>query len=127
MLQSKRPIRRPKLHLRPTCSDIPTAAADAILDVESAGGRGISKALGLAGLTNLDVVRNLNLGPAPYLSQYMVHRVIGLPMNWSMPSDPRSHYRPGCRSGGWNCIPDGWACRTSWMLTLWGQTCTCNF
>ena len=101
MLQSKRPIRRPKLHLRPTCSDIPTAAADAILDVESAGGRGISEALGLAGFTNLDVVRNPNLGPAPYLSQYMVHRVIGLPMNWSMPSDPRSHYRPGCRSGGW--------------------------
>lgn len=73
VLQSKRPIRRPKLHLRPTCSDIPTAAADAILDVESAGGRGISEALGLAGFTNLDVVRNPNLGPAPYLSQYIVH------------------------------------------------------
>ncbi|WP_263385693.1 hypothetical protein [Granulicella arctica] len=36
-------------------------ATDAILDVESAGGRGISEALGLAGFTNLDVVRNPSL------------------------------------------------------------------
>jgi high affinity Mn2+ porin len=55
----------------------PRYATDAILDVESAGGRGISEALGLAGFTNLDVVRNPNLGPAPYLSQYMIHQVIG--------------------------------------------------
>jgi len=55
----------------------PRYATDAILDVESAGGRGISEALGLAGFTNLDVVRNPNLGSAPYLSQYMVHQVIG--------------------------------------------------
>ena len=52
-------------------------ATDGILDVESAGGRGLSEALGLAGFTNLDVVRNPNLGSAPYLSQYMVHQVIG--------------------------------------------------
>ena len=55
----------------------PRYATDAILDVESAGGRGISEALGLAGFTNLDVVRNPNLGSAPYLSQYMIHQVIG--------------------------------------------------
>jgi high affinity Mn2+ porin len=55
----------------------PRYATDGILDVESAGGRGISEALGLAGFTNLDVVRNPNLGPAPYLSQYMIHQVIG--------------------------------------------------
>ena len=35
---------------------------DLILDLESAGGRGLSEALGLAGFTNLDVVRNPNLG-----------------------------------------------------------------
>ncbi len=35
---------------------------DLILDLESAGGRGLSQALGLAGFTNLDVVRNPNLG-----------------------------------------------------------------
>jgi len=29
--------------------------------------------LGLAGFTNLDVVRNPNRGSAPYLSEYMLH------------------------------------------------------
>lgn len=53
-------------------------ATDGILDVESAGGRGISEALGLAGFTNLDVVRNPNLGSAPYLARYEIHQVIGL-------------------------------------------------
>ncbi len=51
---------------------------DLILDVESAGGRGLSEALGLAGFTNLDVVRNPNLGSSPYLARYEIHQVIGL-------------------------------------------------
>jgi len=42
-------------------------------DVESAGGGGISQALGLAGFTNLDVVRNPSLGAAPYLARATVH------------------------------------------------------
>jgi len=51
---------------------------DLILNIESAGGRGLSEALGLAGFTNLDVVRNPNLGPAPYLARYQIHQIIGL-------------------------------------------------
>ena len=51
---------------------------DLILDFESAGGRGLSEALGLAGFTNLDVVRNPNLGSTPYLARYQIHQVIGL-------------------------------------------------
>jgi hypothetical protein len=51
---------------------------DLILDIESSGGRGLSEALGLAGFTNLDVVRNPNLGSAPYLARYEVHQVFGL-------------------------------------------------
>jgi high affinity Mn2+ porin len=51
---------------------------DFILDFESAGGRGLSQALGLAGFTNLDVVRNPNLGSTPYLARYQIHQVIGL-------------------------------------------------
>jgi hypothetical protein len=51
---------------------------DLILDVESAGGRGLSEALGLAGFTNLDVVRNPNLGSTPYLARYEIHQTIGL-------------------------------------------------
>jgi high affinity Mn2+ porin len=51
---------------------------DLILDIESAGGRGISQALGLAGFTNLDVVRNPTLSSAPYLARYGFHQVVGL-------------------------------------------------
>ena len=56
----------------------PRWATDAILDVESSGGRGISEALGLAGFTNLDVVRNPSLGSKPYLARYELHQVVGL-------------------------------------------------
>ena len=51
---------------------------DFIFDLESAGGRGLSQALGLAGFTNLDVVRNPNLGSTPYIARYEIHQVIGL-------------------------------------------------
>lgn len=51
---------------------------DLILDLELAAGRGLSQALGLAGFTNLDVVRNPNLGSTPYLARYQIHQVIGL-------------------------------------------------
>jgi high affinity Mn2+ porin len=50
---------------------------DAIYDEESAGGRGISEALGLAGFTNLDVVRNPQLGPVPYTARVQLHQTIG--------------------------------------------------
>jgi len=43
--------------------------SELVLDVESAGGAGISQALGLAGFTNLDVVRNPTLGSAPYVAR----------------------------------------------------------
>src|SRR5437870_3380995 len=49
-----------------------------LLDIESAGGRGLSDALGLAGVTNLDVVRNTTLGSAPYIARAMVHVTIPL-------------------------------------------------
>jgi hypothetical protein len=51
---------------------------DAIFDLESAGGRGISEAFGLAGFTNLDVVRNPTLGPTPYVARAQIHQTIGL-------------------------------------------------
>jgi hypothetical protein len=51
---------------------------DLIFDMESAAGRGLSEAQGLAGFTNLDVVRNPNLGSTPYIARYQVHQVIGL-------------------------------------------------
>jgi hypothetical protein len=51
---------------------------DLIVDFENAGGRGISQALGLAGETNLDVVRDPNLSIVPYLSHGEIHEIIGL-------------------------------------------------
>jgi high affinity Mn2+ porin len=51
---------------------------DFLVDFESAGGRGLSQALGLAGFTNLDVVRNPSLGSAPYLARGEIHQTIGI-------------------------------------------------
>ncbi|WP_174240877.1 carbohydrate porin [Granulicella sp. S190] len=55
----------------------PRYALDGLFDLESAGGRGDSEALGLAGFTNLDVVRNPNLGATPYMARVQLHQTIG--------------------------------------------------
>jgi hypothetical protein len=60
---------------------------DLILDLESSGGRGLSQALGLAGFTNLDVVRNPTLGVTPYLARYQIHQVVGLTQE-TTPQEP---------------------------------------
>ena len=51
---------------------------DFVYDEESSGGRGVSEALGLAGFTNLDVVRNPQLGSIPYMARAQIHQTIGL-------------------------------------------------
>lgn len=51
---------------------------EVLLDVESAGGRGLSNTLGIAGFPNVDVVRNPQLGRKPYLARLMFHQVIPL-------------------------------------------------
>ncbi len=51
---------------------------DVLFDLESTGGRGLSDAFGLAGFTDLDVVRNPSLGNAPYLARLMIRKVIAL-------------------------------------------------
>ena len=55
-----------------------TGTTEVLLDMESTSGRGISDALGLAGFTNLDVVRNPELDAKPYVARAMVHQVIPL-------------------------------------------------
>src|SRR5216683_3904169 len=54
------------------------ANTEFLFDIESAGGRGLSDAFGLAGFTNLDVVRNPTLGSAPYIARAMVHVTVPL-------------------------------------------------
>jgi high affinity Mn2+ porin len=49
-----------------------------LADVEEAGGAALSTGFGLAGFTNLDIVRNPLLSKAPYLARGMVHKVVAL-------------------------------------------------
>ncbi len=51
---------------------------ETLFQVESASGDGISDALGLAGFTNLDVVRNPSLGGTPYVARAMFHAIVPL-------------------------------------------------
>jgi high affinity Mn2+ porin len=53
-------------------------STEVLFDVESAGGHGISDALGLAGFTNLDVVRSPELGFTPYIARAEFHKVFAL-------------------------------------------------
>lgn len=55
-----------------------TRSTEVYLDFESAGGHGISNALGLAGFTNLDVVRNPSLSSAPYIARAIIRQIIPL-------------------------------------------------
>src|SRR6266403_903381 len=53
-------------------------SAELLCDVQETGGHGIGEALGLAGFTKLDVVRNPTLSKAPYVARLMWHHVISL-------------------------------------------------
>jgi hypothetical protein len=55
-----------------------TNQLEILTDVESAGGAGLSNALGLAGFPNVDVVRNPTLGESPYIARVMLHYTIPL-------------------------------------------------
>lgn len=49
-----------------------------LFDLESAGGGGLSNALGVAGFPNLDVVRNPSLSEDPYVARVMLHYTLPL-------------------------------------------------
>lgn len=49
-----------------------------LLDVEEAGGSALSLGFGLAGNTDLDIVRNPLLSKAPYLGRGMIHHIFSL-------------------------------------------------
>jgi hypothetical protein len=55
-----------------------TPQLEILADVESAGGAGLGQALGIAGFTNLDVVRNPALSQDPYIARVMLHYTIPL-------------------------------------------------
>ena len=53
-------------------------STELLVDIEEAGGAALSTGLGLAGNTNLDIVRNPSLSKAPYLARGMIHKVFAL-------------------------------------------------
>ena len=55
-----------------------TRRLEILADLESAGGAGLSSALGIAGFPNVDVVRNPSLGESPYFARAMIHYTIPL-------------------------------------------------
>lgn len=53
-------------------------SVEMLVDIEEAGGAALSTGLGLAGNTDLDIVRNPSLSKAPYLARGMIHKVFAL-------------------------------------------------
>jgi high affinity Mn2+ porin len=53
-------------------------STEIIVDIEEAGGAALSTGLGLAGNTDLDIVRNPLLSKAPYLGRGMIRKVFAL-------------------------------------------------
>ena len=51
---------------------------EVFVDIEEASGGGLSDGLGLAGFTNLDVVRNPLLSKSPYLARAMIRQIVPL-------------------------------------------------
>ena len=53
-------------------------STEMLVDIEEAGGSALSQGFGLAGNTDLDIVRNPLLSKAPYLGRGMIHKVFAL-------------------------------------------------
>jgi high affinity Mn2+ porin len=53
-------------------------STELLADIEEAGGAALTEGFGLAGNTDLDIVRNPLLSKAPYLSRAVIHKVIAL-------------------------------------------------
>src|SRR5271156_2654824 len=53
-------------------------STELLVDIEEAGGSALSTGLGLAGNTDLDIVRNPLLSKSPYLSRALFHKVFAL-------------------------------------------------
>jgi high affinity Mn2+ porin len=65
-----------------------SSTTELLCDVQETGGHGLGEVLGVAGFTNLDVVRNPTLSKAPYIARLMWHQIV-----------PLSRYSASCRSG----------------------------
>ncbi len=53
-------------------------STEILVDIEEAGGAALSEGFGLAGNTDLDIVRNPSLSKEPYLGRGIIHKVFAL-------------------------------------------------
>jgi high affinity Mn2+ porin len=53
-------------------------STEILVDIEEAGGAALTQGFGLAGNTDLDIVRNPSLSKAPYLGRCIIHKVFAL-------------------------------------------------
>ena len=53
-------------------------STELLVDIEEAGGAALSRGFGLAGNTDLDIVRNPSLSKAPYVGRAVIHKVFAL-------------------------------------------------
>ena len=53
-------------------------STELLVDIEEAGGAALTQGFGLAGNTDLDIVRNPSLSKAPYLGRGIIHKVFAL-------------------------------------------------
>jgi high affinity Mn2+ porin len=66
-----------------------SSTTEFLCGIQETGGHGLGEALGIAGFTNLDVVRNPQLGKAPYLARLMWHQII--PLGKAKPAEPNPY------------------------------------
>jgi len=92
-----------------------TGYAEALFQLESAGGKGIGNGFGLAGFTNLDVVHNPSLGSKPYVGRTMLHFAIPLSHDARSRSAIRFPSSANYPHEGWK---SGWANSNSWIFSI---------
>jgi len=74
-------------------------STELLVDIEEAGGQALSTGLGLAGNTDLDIVRNPSSSKAPYLGRAMFHKVFAVNPGYNRDRGPVVVPSPPTASG----------------------------
>jgi hypothetical protein len=92
------------------------------VDIEEAGGAALSTGLGLAGATDLDIVRNPLLSKAPYLGRGMIHKVFALSKDKIENDHSFLSLFDELPRVVWRFASANSACRIFLTLTRWART-----
>ena len=88
-------------------------STEVLVDIEEAGGAALTTGLGLAGNTDLDIVRNPLLSKAPYLGRGMIHKVFSLSATKSKTSAIPSRFSKNFRAAALRSASANSACPIS--------------